>query len=121
NIYAGAIVPAIPPENVLKRIVDNTLIEGAPSAAWWKRQGGDVQFRFANAVRQGLAASETNDQIIRRIRGRASGYTVVDGKRVYNYVGGIMDIARHHAAAQVQTSVMAVANRARMDTYEEND
>lgn len=121
NIYAGAIVPALPPEGVLKRLVDNTLIEGAPSAEWWKRQSGDLAFRFKNAVAQGIAAGETNDEIIRRIRGRAAGYTVIDGKRVYNYVGGIMDIARHHAAAQVQTSVMTVANQARMDTFEEND
>lgn len=121
DVYAGAIVPAIPPEGVLKRIVDNTLIDGAPSAEWWRRQAGDVQFRFMGAVRQGLAAGETNDEIIRRIRGRAVGYQVIEGKRVYNYAGGIMDIARHHAAAQVQTSVMAVANQARQDTYDEND
>lgn len=120
-LYAGAIIPALPPENVLKRLVDNTLIEGAPSAAWWKRQAGDLAFRFKGAVAQGLAAAETNDEIIRRIRGRAIGYTVVEGKRVYKFAGGIMDAARHHIAAQVQTSVMTVANQARMDTFEANE
>lgn len=119
-IYAGAIVPALPTETVLKRLVDDTLIDGAPSAAWWKRQAGDIVFRFKNAVQQGLAAAETNDEIIRRIRGRAIGYKMIDGKRVYTYAGGIMQIARHHAAAQVQTSVMTVAAAARMDTYQAN-
>lgn len=121
NLYAGSIIPALPTETVLKRLVDSTLIEGAPSAAWWKRQSGDLTFRFKNAVAQGMAAAETNDEIIRRIRGRAVGYKMVEGKRVYTFVGGVMDIARHHAAAQVQTSVMAVANQSRMDTFEANE
>lgn len=120
GLYAGAIVPSLPTEAVLKRLVDNTLIEGAPSAAWWKRQSGNIAFHFKNAVAQGMAAAETNDEIIRRIRGRAIGYQMIEGKRVYTYAGGIMDIARHHAAAQVQTSIQAVANQARMDTFEAN-
>ena len=120
-IYAGAIAPALPSETVLKRLVGNTLIDGAPNAEWWKRQSGDMQFRFANAVRQGLAASESNDEIIRRIRGRAQGYQMVEGKRVYNFAGGLMDVTRSNAAALVQTAVQTVANRARMDTFEEND
>lgn len=115
--FQGAIVPALPTEAVFKRLVDDTLIMGAPSADWWKRQAADVAFRFKTEVAQGLAAAESNDQIIRRIRGRAAGYKVIEGKRVYEYVGGVMQIARHHAAAQVQTSVASVAATARRDTF----
>lgn len=118
--FRGAVIPSLPTEGYLRRLVDNTLIQGAPSAAWWKRQAGSTAFRFANEVRQGLAQAETNDAIIRRIRGRASGYTMIEGKRVYKYVGGIMDTERRNIAALVQTSVQSVANAARRDTMLEN-
>ncbi len=118
--FQGAIVPALPSAAVFRRLVDATLIQGAPSADWWKRQAGDVAFRFKSAVAQGLAQAETNDQIIRRVRGRAAGFSMVDGKRVYRYTGGVMEVARNNAAALVQTSVQAIANQSRMDTFEAN-
>jgi hypothetical protein len=117
----SAIVPALPAAATFKRIVDGTLIDGAPSADWWKRQAGDMAFRFKNAVGQGMAQAETNAQIISRIRGKAVSSRMVDGKRVYTYAGGVMDTSRRNAAALVQTSVQAVANQARMDTFEAND
>lgn len=116
----GAIVPSLPTATVLKRIVDTTLIQGAPSADWWKRQAGDVAFRFQTAVAQGLAQAETNAQIISRVRGTGQGFSMVEGKRIYNYTGGVMQVSRANAAALVQTSVAAVANRARMDTFMAN-
>jgi hypothetical protein len=118
--FQSAITPSLPTVAVLRKLVDDTLIQGAPSADWWKRQAGDMTFRFKNTVAQGVAQAETNDQIIRRIRGRATGYQVVDGVRVYNYVGGIMDVTRANAAALVQTSVQAVANASRRATNEAN-
>jgi hypothetical protein len=116
DAFRGAITPSLPTETVLRTLAGKTLIQGAPSADWWKRQAGDTMFRFKNQVAQGIAQAETNDQIIRRIRGRAAGYTVVDGERVYNYVGGVMDVTRANAAALVQTSVQAVAGAARRET-----
>lgn len=118
--FRGAISPALPTEAFFRKLAGNALIEGAPSAAWWKRQAGDVAFRFQTQVAQGLAQAETNDQIISRIRGRASAWRVVEGKRVYDYVGGVMQVARHNAAALVQTSVQTVSNAARMETFEAN-
>lgn len=122
TVFQGAIKPRLPAAAVFKRIVDTTLIDGAPSADWWKRQGGNLAFQFKNAVSQGIAAAETNAQIISRVRGKAlPGYKVVEGKRVYQFSGGVMQTARNNAAALVQTSVQAVANAARMDTFEAND
>lgn len=118
--FRGAITPSLPTETVFRQLARDTLVQGAPSADWWKRQAGDLQFRFKNTVAQGIAQAETNDQIIRRIRGRAAGYQVVDGERIYNYVGGIMDVTRANAAALVQTSVQAVANAARRETMNAN-
>jgi hypothetical protein len=106
--FAGAIKPALPPQGFFKSLLSNTLIDGAPSADWWKRQAGDVAFRFGNEVRQGVAAAETNAQIIRRIRGTAA-------------APGVMQIARSNAAALVQTSVQTVANAARFETFNANE
>lgn len=100
--FAAQIVPALPTETYFKVLVKNTLIEGAPSANWWAGQQRNTSERFANAVRQGLAASETNAQIIQRIR------------------RDVMPIARNNAAALVQTSVAAVSAEARMETYRQN-
>lgn len=106
--FAGAIKPALPPQGFFKSLISNTLIEGAPSADWWKRQAGDTAFRFANEVRQGVAAAETNAQILRRIRGTTS-------------TPGVMAVSRHNAAALVQTSVQTVANASRFETFKAND
>jgi len=97
----------LPTETFFKALVSNILIQGAPATEWWARQSMDTSFRFANAVRQGLAQGETNAHIIARIV----------GKRGYP---GIMEIARNSAAALVQTSVQSVANAARLETFKKN-
>lgn len=98
---------ALPTENALKAIVNGSVIEGAPSAAWWEKQSQDLAFKFASQVRQGIAQSETVQQIVGRIIG-AKGNP------------GIMEISRRNAAALVHTSVQQVANDSRLATFREN-
>ncbi len=100
--FASAITPALPTEGYFKVLVRDTLIEGAPSAEWWKRQGGDTSFRFSNAVRSGLVATESNQKIIARVAKE-------------------LDISRANAASLVQTSVQTIANESRFATFEAND
>ena len=69
--------------------------------AWWAKQEADVAFRFAAAVRQGIVAAETNQQIIRRVRNELA-------------------ITRANAAGLVQTSVAQVANDARLAVFQAN-
>ncbi len=88
-------------------VASNVLIEGAPSAEWWAAQEADARFKFANEVRAGLTASETNQQIIARIVGKAG-------------QPGVMDTLKRNAASLVQTSVQAVANHSRRTTFESN-
>lgn len=88
-------------------LAGDAIIQGATQAAWWARQEEDTAWRFAAAVRQGLAASETNQQIIARIVGRAG-------------FPGVMEISRSNAAALVQTSVQTVANDARLAVFDRN-
>ena len=97
----------LPTPTYLARLVGNALIQGAPSGDWWARQSLDTVFRFSNAVRQGLAASETNDQIIARIRGKPG-------------LPGVMEVSRRNAEALVRTSVQTIAAEARRETFRKN-
>ena len=101
---------ALPTEAVLKAMVNGSLIEGAPSAAWWSKQSDDLAFKFAAQVRQGVAGNETVQQIVRRIIGSPRLGTP-----------GIMETSRRGATALVHTSIQQVANDARLATFKAND
>lgn len=109
----------------LRAIVENIAIEGAPSRAWWEFQAGDLRERFLQEINEGLGLGETTDDLVRRIRGRATGRRnryELNG-REYTYVefrGGLMDISTRNAKALVRTSVQAVASDARRETFLEN-
>lgn len=109
----------------LRRIATATSILGAPSRSWWARQAGDTMERFRRAVDLGIALGETTDEIVRRVRGRATGrrhrYEINGREHTFvEFAGGVMDTSTRHAEALVRTSVQAVAGAARRDTYEEN-
>ena len=111
NTFAGIGLDAsLPSEAALKALVNGSLIEGAQSSAWWARQSEDLSFKFANQVRQGIVQNETLQQIIRRVAG---------SKRLG--IPGIMDVSRRNASALVHTSIMQVANDARLATFRAND
>jgi len=101
---------SLPTEAALKALVNGSLIEGAPSSAWWVKQSDDLSFKFAAQVRQGIAANETVQQIVRRITGSPRLGTV-----------GIMETSRRGAAALVHTSIQQVANDSRLATFKAND
>jgi len=113
NGSVGASVMSVAvPETQLAAIASDVLIQGAPSRDWWKRQAGGVQQKFENAMRQGVLRGETNDDLVRRVRGtKAKGYSD----------GIVAGIAAKNAKALVRSSVQAVANKAREDLYEAND
>src|SRR5712664_2951814 len=69
NAVAIDMTASLPTAAYLDRIVGNTLIMGAPSEEWWARQAQDTAFRFSNAVRQGLVAGDTNEEIVARVAG----------------------------------------------------
>lgn len=98
----------IPKPHYFASLESDVMLLGAPTADWWRGQSQDLQFKFAQQLRQGLTEGETNQQIISRIVGK-------------NGQPGIMDTARRNAAALVQTSVQAVANDARRNTFKANN
>lgn len=101
---------SLPTVAVMKALVNGSVIEGAPSAAYWARQSADLQFKFASQVRQGIAQGETIMDIVRRVAGSPK-----------LGIPGIMDVSRRNAFALVHTSVMQVANDARLATFRAND
>ena len=62
----------LPSATYLEKLVGDTLIKGASSADWWKRQALDTQFRFASQVRLGAAQGETTSQIVSRVLGKSA-------------------------------------------------
>lgn len=91
----------IPDEATFKTIIDDTLIVGATTEDWWKKQSDDTFFRYSQAVRQGIVLRQTNAEIIRRVVSE-------------------MDISRRHAASLVQTSISSVANASRQEVFKAN-
>lgn len=109
----------------LTQLVGNTFIVGSPAKKWWQKQARDLQQAFAQQVRLGMLAGESNDQIVRRVRGRNTGrkrVVEIRGKKrtVPVYEGGILDTSRRNAAALVQTATNAVSNATLHKLYEDN-
>ena len=111
----------------LTHVVTNSLIEGSPAADWWGKQSLDLVRRFEGQARLGYLAGESNDDIVRRIRGKATGRrittTMADGSKVVTRetVGGIMKTSRREATALVRTAVQKAANDVAHATYLDND
>jgi len=96
---AEALLVSVPSKTVLESIVSDTLIEGAPSKLWWSKMKSDTAFRFASAVRMGVAQGETMQQISSRI-------------------SDINDLADRNSVSLVHTSVMQILNDARTKVQE---
>lgn len=105
----------------LERIVNTSLVRGAPSEDWWSKQSLDTTLRFESEMRLGLSMGETNDQLVKRLRGTPTGKRIVIGdKTVRETTGGVMQTSRNEAEALVRTSVQKVSNDTLMQTYKEN-
>ncbi|RTL05715.1 hypothetical protein EKK58_07430 [Candidatus Dependentiae bacterium] len=95
----------------LKQIYSDTLINGAPSSEWWNRQSEKTRQLFEDNMREGLLRGETNEELIRRVR----------GSKAFKFSDGIFNTSRKEAEALVRTSVQSVANAARLSTFDAND
>lgn len=107
SIALGEDAIAVPSAPYFASLNSDVLIQGAPSADWWRGQSKSVKVNFGAEVRKGAANGETNQQIVTRIVGKSG-------------QSGVMDIARNDATALVNTSVQTVANDARRKTFQAN-
>lgn len=96
-----ATAASVPSRAVLESLVSNLLIEGATTKAWWAKMSADTAFKFASAVRQGVAQGETQTQIFKR-------------------ANEVVGLAGRNSAALVHTSVMQVMNDANVVVLEKN-
>jgi SPP1 gp7 family putative phage head morphogenesis protein len=96
---------ATPTAERLASLTKDVLIDGAPSSAWWSKQGEDTAFKFAAQVRQGVINGETNERIVARVvdRGDPESSTQPDATRALSCI-----------------AVMSAANDARLATFRKN-
>lgn len=94
----------------VQSVLTSSLIEGAPTEDWWSRQAESLKNRFADTLREGMMQGETLSDLIRRVR----------GKRENGYTDGVMNASYVRTEAIVRTSVMKVANNARLATLADN-
>lgn len=86
---------------LLKALVDGSLIVGAPSEAWWARQSVDLQQAFSDQMQQGMLRGETLSDLTGRVK-------------------DLVGISKNNAEKLVRTSAMAVNNSAHKAFYEAN-
>lgn len=111
--------------NDVRSLADNQVLFGGPLRDWWRKQSTSMKDRFAREVRMGVAAGETNDQLIRRIRGVRKPGTKVVGvgeqtKTVVDFGGGWYGKTTNEVEGLVRTSVQSISNDVLMKTYAEN-
>lgn len=115
----------VPTVEQLRSIASNVLIDGSPSREWWSRQAGDLVQRFADEIRDGLVRGESIDELVRRVRGQATGrrhtFEIAGRRQTYvEFAGGLIDTSTRQAEALVRSSVAAVSSDARRATFEAN-
>lgn len=110
NSEAGADIFRGVTSDRLKALADDTIIEGAPAADWWKRQEVGTRNRFHDEMRKGLLLDESNSDLIRRVRGR----------RERQFQDGIMRTSTQSAERIIRTSFASVAQNSREAVYKAN-
>ncbi|BDU72388.1 phage minor head protein [Mesoterricola silvestris] len=126
NAAMGADI-MIPPKwtpELLRSLADGSLIQGAPSADWWARQGADLTNAFADQMRQGVLRGETITQLRDRILGQnlpgVNAAGKVDLRTVQPALRAPIYTARRNAEALVRSSVISMSSAAHHAAYEAN-
>lgn len=96
--------------NVLESLAGKALMEGAPSAEWWALQSDDMKQGFKNQMREGVIAGESIDELARRVK----------GSRTSGFQDGLLGKFGRKANTLVRSSVLSVANEARLATFQQN-
>lgn len=109
----------------LRTLVDNSLIHGGPAKDWWAKQSRDLATRFATQIRLGVAAGESNEQLVRRVRGQRTGRqrripAGAGTELAPVYEGGVFEGSKREARTLVHNAVQTVSNQVARNVYEEN-
>lgn len=94
----------------LEALVDDDVVRGFSSNAWWKAQDDALFRKFQGEIQTGMQLGESVPQMVRRIHGtKAAGYK-----------DGVMEVSRRDANSLVRTSVQTINNEARLRSFREN-
>ena len=99
------------PDAVIKSLTSDSTILGAPVRKIWEGEAGKAYPAFVSAMRQGILAGETTDQLVRRVRGTAAN----------RFKDGILQARKSTVDMLVRTSAASVLNDARLETFKNND
>lgn len=100
-------------ESTIKSAVKKTpLIGGDLFSEVWSQLSASVRRKALNVVRNGISKGDTNDKIMRDLRGKR---VKVNGQ--YKYVGGVLDYAEREITAAVRTVRSHVNQVAYEQTY----
>lgn len=103
------IIAVLPPEEVVSKIANSSLIQGATLGQWWQRLNDTTQFDLERSIKNGVLLGQTNREIAKAIVGNGTD----KGPEA-------LSKARRDAMAVTRTGVQTIANEARIATYEEN-
>jgi hypothetical protein len=84
-------------------MVRETLMTGAPLADWWAGQADTLKERFAQQMRLGLLQNDSDEDVIKRIR----------GTREMGFKDGLMETSRRMAKILVRGASSSVSAQAR--------
>jgi SPP1 gp7 family putative phage head morphogenesis protein len=87
-----------------------TLLNGRYADEWWSRQAKNLQDRFTVQMRLGMLQGESISDLVKRLR----------GTKAANFSDGLMQMQRYQAEALVRTSVIAISNAARLQSFIQN-
>jgi hypothetical protein len=126
SILGVSVIDSVFTPEQFRAVARNSLVQGSPSAEWWARQATGVRQSFEDQMRMGYLQNETVGDLVRRVRGTATGKrttVTIKGRRQTfpEFKGGIMSVATRNAEALVLTSVHSVSNDVLQQTYEGND
>ena len=110
SVPADARALIAPPERVNLAIVQAIVhrpMQGKVDEEWWGELTTKTRDRLQGQIGLGLSQNETQDQIIRRVRGTAAN----------GYRDGVLEASRVQAAAVVRTTTANVSAQAREETY----
>lgn len=99
-----------PPSDFYAKLVKERPFEGSTMGEWFEGLGKSTKRGIENAINQGLAESETLDQMIARVR----------GTRENRFEDGVLQVSRRNAESIVRTSTAHVTQAAREETYAAN-
>jgi len=95
----------------MRGLVNDTVVYGGKVKDWWAKQSTDLARNVSNQIRMGVAAGETDRELIERVIGARIGS---------ERIGGAMESARRDATALVRTATNAIANAALMRAAQDN-